>query len=721
MTKEHSSVFLALRSSSFLKCFFFLLIATAALIHSNADILAHQIKVPFTSLDTEHHHIELEFIAQELSSTLLLDNSLTIGLPSECIPLRSLEFNDSLLIVLRRIHFDTLSFGLWNEKGGFRQILLPPPYSEWIFRAGTRFRDKAAFVFFDTSSKSNVVILADPASESLLLPSTALPLPNVDIDSRVLTASTDEAIYVTINQSGFIIRPNNDTLSFQYLSRVTSRKWVELKSNGTNVFGLGVETRVTDEVQKSNPAIFTVVNLSTAQIIRATAFPFELNLSSGSVETTSLQTKADLARIFRNDLLTGENSGLLFFGTGQSEGRVSWAAAYYLKSWIDILRQWPGGKPNFSFLNNLKPDLKVRLDLEMYLLDRLLDLDRPGLYAKSYTLHREPKQFAVHLGRVLQLFKRYLFECPNPIQLPNYDKLRQDTASLTNAVEEIVTASPGDPSAAPGVTYLKLRKGEPCQFDGTPEPFNHQDDWAAGVMMHEPLSFASSPTGQICKSIFNVLMEEGPLKPPPTDHSWYYWWGVARTGWTAEDDISGNTPAWPGYKNKATPGYKTQDAQALFTARAYFPELIDFDLDEWVCQCIKKGAILPLVMESFAAEGKRCVLPSWLAVQQMRAGGSWQMQSATWALAALAETEWLDPLEPPLQIHLDSQTITLSILTKPAHSYDLLAADTLLSPVWQLQTNITGDGAIKFFDEKAPFTDSRFFKALEKPVLPASP
>ena len=678
-------------------------------------------QVPFSSFDTEHHQIELAFNVQSLTSSLKIDGSTVVQLPQETLPLRALELGTSIFIVLRRIHFDTLSFALWDTTNGLRHIKLAPPHSDWMFRGATSFQDKVALALLDTSSKSNLVILADPSSPGLLLPQTVTVLPNTDIDSKVLIAANSDAIYVTIDRNAFSIKAENGGLVLKRLSAFTARKWVELVTVSNDVIALGVDPRFTSDVQNQQPAIFSLVDFTSGELIQGPAFPFNLHVSAGEFKTDALKTADDLFRVFTNDLLHGENSGLLYLGSGQSEGRPAWAQTYYLQGWIDILRDWPNSNRNFSFLDRIKPQLKARLDMEMALLDRLLDDDRPGLYSKRYTLNREPRQFAAHMGRLLQLFKRYLVECPSPIPLRNYGKLVEMTGSLTGTIEEIVTAGPGDPSAPPGVTYLRFKKGERFQFDGTPLPFNQQNDWAMGIMMHESSTFSSTPLGQVCKSIFTLLLEDTPFAPSPADHSWFYWWGVARTGWTARDELSVNTPAFGGHIGKAAISYKSIDAQAIFTARTYFPELVDFDLDRWACEGVQSGAIHPFVLESLLAEGNDCSLSPWLALQQLRTGGAWEMQSSTWAIASLSQNGWLISLPLLLRASIIDSNLRLSFSTKPAHTYQVLALDTINSGQWQILTNFTGDGKIHQMDTSILNSAFRFFEVSEQEVVPASP
>ncbi len=229
-----------------------------------------------------------------------------------------------------------------------------------------------------------------------------------------------------------------------------------------------------------------------------------MHVVDGEAIVEIVESQQDIVNLFLFDLQSMPGSGLMSAGVNNYEGEVIWTQSYYLNALIDVLNS------NESFLtvapfNSIKPQLKLRLDFEMALIDKMM-LEGPGLLCKTFTVDRAPVLHAVQTGKFLLLLKRYL-SLPNAIEMKSYESFRLGVMNLDRHVEVLTQATSDDPWLNDDRYYLMWPKGSSFWADGVGIPYNHQNMWAAGVIFAEDMD--NLPSDNLKQITYDISSSTG--------------------------------------------------------------------------------------------------------------------------------------------------------------------------------------------------------------------
>lgn len=214
--------------------------------------------------------------------------------------------------------------------------------------------------------------------------------------------------------------------------------------------------------------------------------------------------------------------------------------------------------------------------------------DYPYLFARRYSLDREPILFALHLGRIAALVGRGMELSLVDGQQCLY-RIKNDLLSLKRTVEKAYP-DPAKPD------NLKYGEGFPFWADGANVPYNYISGFLDGFLFLNSYYGFENLLGQIIS---------GPFSEKPYPEVWNYWGGVGNNGWAA-GEVSVNTPEYEGNNDaKAHITYRTMDAAAIL--HCYYAEVCDFEIDVELVDHFRsltnKGALLPSINDVWLRYG----------------------------------------------------------------------------------------------------------------------
>ena len=156
---------------------------------------------------------------------------------------------------------------------------------------------------------------------------------------------------------------------------------------------------------------------------------------------------------------------------------------------------------------------------------------------------------------------------------------------------------------SPGQAYLMWPRGSEFPDHGLNVPFNHQNEWALGVLRTQSDGDASQQADAVLSLFYDqVLAPNGGRFPD--DGVWPYWWGVAWDGWTAEDLTSVNHPASEGELVAAWISFKTIDATAMIEWSKSQPDQAGAPLRASASELVEAGSLLPQLAAALVEMGQ---------------------------------------------------------------------------------------------------------------------
>jgi hypothetical protein len=407
-----------------------------------------------------------------------------------------------------------------------------------------------------------------------------------------------------------------------------SSRFVEAVTVGDDVFCM----YQTEGQGSYNP--YLLYNLSKGQPMpydKTLGIPFHLRDEDGHLAFDRVQSVEDLGQLFAYDVARSKASGAFYMGANNSEGSVPWSQVYYLNGLLDIVLLSQKSSRVFRAFEGLLLDIRQRVDLEMFLLDRLVVSD-DGLKTLAFTAMREPALFAVQTSRVLLLMKRYQDEIPNPIALTSYDRLRKMVYTLEAHIEVLTTGGETKEWLKPGRYYLRWPKGCPFWYDGTPVPYNHQNEWALSVIRTASSVSREQKPWVAARDIVEHFVEHVcPEDLFPSSFEWPYWWGIAYDGWTQADAVSTNSPAYSGDKSVAWISFRSIDAMTLLRASRAFPGVVPSGVEQYVVAAVNAGKLYPFVLEALTDQSQLPGVNPAIGSAYLRLAAPQDLQNCAWA------------------------------------------------------------------------------------------
>lgn len=290
--------------------------------------------------------------------------------------------------------------------------------------------------------------------------------------------------------------------------------------------------------------------------IPSDCIPFQIDQKSIAPYRCA-RTGKDFIDLISFEIQKFNHQGLLFFGTSNREGRIPWSQYYYLTAFASIL----SGRANLIARQSSWTTLRKRTCREIELIAARAHEGLSGYQSNRYSLNRAPLLFALHLGRIGTVLSEYgKIGCTTDGgQLVDQisGEVRQELIALEKTVEEPWKAK--DPISGE-VNSFRYRKGIEFWSDGANLPYNYISGINQGVI---DLSWPAVPDATLMtrlRDTFNFFVISSRILQSST---WSYWWGRGYEGWSTDDSVSMNTPAYVGFKRNADISYRIMDANAI--------------------------------------------------------------------------------------------------------------------------------------------------------------
>lgn len=618
-------------------------------------LTAGAMAVPFVELGQDQDGMLARFDPAEARTILALGDGRQVRFPWSGVPIAALSRDEGgPVVVFRTMPAGTLLLVTLGNDGAVA-AMVPIRHaddSEPIFRAAAMVGHDVAVVYYDNVSSRNYLaryrlggngiervaaplelpLLLDPAGGTYEMIPPVFLLPDGMAGLHILGGTLEARL-----------GPGADRLVSRRIPGCL--RIVEATLTPAGPVSLCHE-RPRGERRAETPAGYRLLGppgLRLPKLDPAAGIPWNLRIENGDVRIDHAAAPSELARMLAFDLKRGQQSGWLEFGIDNTEGRVPWSQIYYLNGFLDLLWLAAREPALWEPFADILQEMRWRLDLELTLLDRHW---REGRYAtRAFTVDRSPALFAVQTARLLLVMHRYRAEVPNPLALPGYEHLRRAVHRLDGHIE--VMARDGEPARwlLPGRPYLRWPKGSKFSFDGVGVPFNHQNEWAYGVIETALAEPADDSEGhslgaaiEIVRHFLDRIAFAGHLPEP---EAWDYWWGTAFDGWQDGEGVSVNRPTYDGDRIKAWISFRSIDAMAALSAADRLGPRTRRALLDSAQALVERGRLYPFVAYELMRRGRDVDLAPQIAHVYARVSAPWELSNAPWAYRALLR-QWAD-------------------------------------------------------------------------------
>jgi hypothetical protein len=602
-----------------------------------------EVEVPFTRFLTASHKARLLIRPAALASALDIAGVGRISFPRTGVPLKMVELAPGRFVVFFREMF---SGRLWLLRTGGATIekeiqIRSPGDAEPILREAILHRGRLLAILYDNEREVNEVVRLDPdTTDAAVTPAAIATLPTLEEPAgshyemmpSLFMMPSGEDLWIV---GGTLVAMLGDSglAESHRLQPCQRAQEVVTGKGGPVVLCLGKPDSVAPYVLSR----WRKGGVQGAFVpFEEQAVPFALGLEEDLPATDRLASAADIGRLLRHDLELNQVSGVMELGTNNFEGRVAWSQIYFLNGLLDLVRLARSDNAAFARFGNLAADAKRRLDIEVYLIDRLVGSE-VGFRAKGFTVRRKPAIFAVQTARLLLLFNRYHREIPGGAVLSSHRRVRDSVMTLDGHIDEMRRAEPASTAPRPGHHYIAWPKGSAFYFDGLNVPYNHQNEWAYAILdtlkdLPKPAPAMETARAQAAEIIDQFLEAVAPGGAFPGSGKWPYWWGKAAQGWTEAEGVSINKPSYAGDKSVAFISFRSIDVMSVLAARRASDLASRASLIESIHRLVARGQVYPFVAASFVDHGYRPALEPRIALHYLRLTAPWELQSAVWAL-----------------------------------------------------------------------------------------
>ena len=529
------------------------------------------------------------------------------SLTGAAIPVDLVQTDSHLLAIVRQWPSSSLELISWDSTGLSEIATLPGQEDDLslIFRGLTKDRDHLYIVVYDNAALENRLLIYSQENLEFL---TQVVLPSFQPEAGY-TYEMEPPVSLLVNSPG-----NLEIFAGTLHATLIDGEIVENRLDGCSKIletkrgfdsTIGVLCESNDYFEERWPdreggfqlATIDEEGLEWTQIETKGA-PF--NLRYDDIQKTFVwqdSGETALSSFLRFEILNGQANGLLEFGVNNREGRVSWSQIYYLNAFLDLLDGTIKTADSHILLDEkFLESLWQRLVLETQALNQILCID--GYESLPFTINREPATFAVQTSRVALLYERLVSYVPNiENSIDCIKEVAESSSTLENHIEVVADEEiPGWLKA--GTSYLKWPKGSAFYFDGLNVPYNHQNEWALGVLKLQERFQIDSDTVTAAEEILSyfhsqiIESEGGGL---PEDGRWPYWWGTASDGWAETTEISINMPTYAGDTGDAWISFRSIDSFAMLEWSDSLDQSAREKLVTSLIRLIESGQVLPQV------------------------------------------------------------------------------------------------------------------------------
>jgi len=499
------------------------------------------------------------------------------------------------------------------------------------FRAATIFDGDLVLVYYDNPTLKNYVARYRWSTDGYALKTAPFPLPSFEDPAgstyemipAVFLLPRDDALFLVAGNLSVEIGVDN-VLNEQRLANC-SRALESVVTSG------GPVALCIQKIEKGQSSPFELIGPEGIELpVIGKGIPYNLQANGDVVSITEATNSSDFAAMLRFDV-ERLNGGWLEYGIDNVEGRIPWSQIYYLNGFLDFIGlQASGDDERWADFATLATQVHERLDKEILILsDRWLS---GGYLTRAFSVDRSEQLFAVQTSRLLLLFDRYLTEMWRPKNLPAYDDLRDSVDKLRGHIEVMARSGEKPWWLPPGDAHLVWPKGSAFYFDGLNVPFNHQNEWAYAV--HRLGLSSKIAADDITSHFLRRIAPDGIL---PQTGVWDYWWGRAYDGWTVEDQVSVNTPDYPGDHLSAWISFRSIDATSVLAAMPTLPKGIANRLMASASSLVQDGKLYPFVSQELRRVGLDITVNDDVARRYVRVSSPWEIANAVWAYKALLQ------------------------------------------------------------------------------------
>jgi 4-amino-4-deoxy-L-arabinose transferase-like glycosyltransferase len=564
--------------------------------------------IPFTIFSTGNNEVTLEIKANALETRFVKNGSVWLDFPKGELPIKLLNVGpDKYVIIMRKLFSGELSF-LYFADGITKISEFPDEFSEVIFKEAVFLNNEIITIQYNPQTATNILLAWN------IQPDNSIKIKR-GFFRELLTAAqaADTVFHVAlgnvpeINSKGLYIASGSDVFVFTNRNKneLNSIKFeedlslIELVTNGNNVAGLYLINGIRKEVSEINKvSSYKFINLVSQSPLREgkiAGIPWNPGNVDGAGSVDFVESQDSLIKLFTKLLVNQSQSGLMELGTNNYEGLVATSQVNYLSGFITLISQWPGFEISSENFKHLQDQIKLRLDLEMYLLDRLLDEGNPGLNYRQDTPDRESVILVNDSARLLSLILNYQKNVPDPITLENVEKITDEVVSFKNTVDEISISNGLDPDIEKGYAFIRHKKGSPVPLDGANTPYEYQNEWVLAISSLSAENKSSDVIVQTRQMLLTFLKNISINGMLPEDYRWPSAYGWLANGWTSADDISSNQAEYAGDLSLSDVRSRSVDIKALLSFAESDKSILTENFRDYLDEGIKKGKLLPVI------------------------------------------------------------------------------------------------------------------------------
>jgi hypothetical protein len=601
------------------------------------------VRVPFTQLTSNDvWKGDIYFDLETYRSRYLRQDGVIVGFPFPGVPIDMQVIDNGEAVIAFRSIFDNKLWLLSIDATGkllSAQAIRRPDVDYPLFRAAVAHGGSLYWVIYDNKTRKNYL-----RSFKLGLGGWEQVVQDLELPSFEPPAGSTYEMEPPV----FLHADGQETVEIvggNWYGKVASQNLLESSRL------IGCETAIESKFKEKAPVVLCRASEDLAQqgvsySIASPGFknalhldanrgvPWKLRIDSeGSPVVDYAYTADGLRQVFIRDVSENHFGGVLEFGSNNTEGRVPWSQIYYLNGWMDAILLSRKNIDAFDIYGDLLKDLRLRIELEVRLLDDLVASDR-GLLTKAFTFDRSPALFAVQTSRILLLFERYNSLFPDAVPLKSLKDLRSQVLSLAQHIE--VLAHEGEEASwmNPGTAHLRWPKGSAFYFDGMPVPFNHQNEWASSIFEMKTEGVAVDvKTLEAARAVIGyflkILSKDGGF---PSVSEWYYWYGHAYDGWKASENRSMHTPEYPGDHGLAWISFRTIDLMSVMSALDYLSAVDKEQLKKTGADRVLEGDVYPFAARSLLEHGEIPVFKLTALQPYLRSEAPWALSNSVWAL-----------------------------------------------------------------------------------------
>ncbi len=612
------------------------------------------VEVPFVSLSVPSHDIRALYSRTTQAVSLEVDGQYSLSLGRRSVPVGVIEMESPrLAVVWREVYSNRLWLAIHTaDQPNPNQIieLFHSPDARLFYRGARLVGNKLYLVGYDNKEQKNFLLTAEMTGGRIVLSPTQVELPTLE-DPAGTHYEMEPPLYL-FDEKQDRLRLVGGTLDAVIDANgvVEQRRLDDCVRAIEAVATPGGIAVLCEKKPGYSGELYSLLESGKPPVVldpdRGVPFALQWDLQTQKVVWRYATTTRDYGELYEYDLRRGQNSGFLEFGSSNEEGRVAWSQIYYLNGMLDVIKLAQYDEQAYETYAPLLSRLRLRIDLEMSLLDGLLGTSY-HYRTRAFSVNREEELFSVQTSRLLLLMNRYRNELPEPLSLNHYDEFKQQVLTLKDHIDQ--PAADGQPEGwtQPGALYLHWAKGSSFYYDGAPVPYNHQNEWAYSVFDIErrsgkvPDAKARKLSHDIVSLYARHMLSSGEF---PTLDKWDYWWGYGKDGWTADSGLSEHMPSYVGDTTPAWISFRTIDVMSMLAASEVVDGLDKKKLVDSAAGLVERGEIYPFAALELIRAGHAPTFQISTLQRYARALAPSDLANTPWALARLpAGAEAEDP------------------------------------------------------------------------------